>query len=209
MKILTFVFCIAFSSSLPAQTQVLTFKSTDGTFQFKHSDSLVRCMQDYKNDERGSWSTEECLAYSPVCDDLGSQGAVTLVCFAYPKARFKEYPGFEAAAFWVAEVKGATSESVCLTAPPDWPIDERGSGSIATINGVKFKIFEPFSAGTSHYLDSHMYRTFHRGSCYELVISIATVNTAVFDPPVKELSDQDWRNINKELSRCLYSFRFL
>jgi hypothetical protein len=65
-------------------------------------------------------------AYIPVGDDSGSQDSNTLVCFAYPRNKFKDSPTFEAATFSVAEVTQVTKTSA-LSAKLSRPA--RGVGS--------------------------------------------------------------------------------
>jgi hypothetical protein len=85
MKTLIALCLCALSIPLPAQTALRTFTSPDGVFQFKHSNLLVRCTeQRHEQGYPGWWVPEEsCESYTPVCEDPGSQGSSTLVCFAY------------------------------------------------------------------------------------------------------------------------------
>ena len=40
-----------------------------------------------------------------MCDDPKSPGDLTFVCFAYPKAKFQDYPTFEAATFSAGQTR--------------------------------------------------------------------------------------------------------
>lgn len=208
MKMLVAFFLCGLAATLSAQTTLQTFTSPDGMFQFKYSDLLVRCSEE----EHQDWlwiPLDSCNAYNAVCDDHGSQGSTTVVCLAYPKAKFKDHPTFEAAAFSVAEIKEARREDECLNGSPDWVIHPRGSRKTASINHVKFKVFETSDAGMSHYLNGQVYRNFHRNKCYELSVRMASTNRAAFDEPVMEFTRKDWNEVNGRLKEPLDSFIFL
>ena len=122
---------VALSPALFSQQRVQTFTSPDGIFQFTHLQALVHCVG-----KGGSWApSEDCSGQGGLCDDVSSSG--TLVCFAYPKRKFTTKPAFGGAAFFVAEIKKATTEKACL-AGEDWLVHRSGK---TTINGVPFKVF--------------------------------------------------------------------
>lgn len=211
MKALFFAcFCVV-SIALSAQTTLQTFTSPDGVFQFKHSKVLVRCTeQKHEEGYPGLWAPQEsCESYDPVCDDPGSEGSTTLVCFAFPKAEFKDYPSFDAATFSVAEIREAITEYECLSGNPDWVIDPRGSGTTTRINHVKFKVFDTDGVGSGHSLDGHVYRNFHRNTCYELSIRTAATNPRMFEGPAKEFTEKNWKEVSSKLKQSLDSFQFL
>ena len=78
-----------------------------------------------------------------------------------------------------------------------------------TIHGVSFAVFEFGEAGMSQGVSGDVYRTFHRGKCYQLGINLATANAQTFDPPATEFTKDDWREVQGKLKRALNSFRFL
>ena len=212
MKVFLAMCLCGWSIALAAQTKLQTFTSADGMFQFKHSNLLVYCTE--QRHEEGNaevWvPADSCEAFTPVCDDPGRQGnSTTLVCFGYPKAKFKDYPTFEAATFSVAHIKSATTEKKCLDGEPDWVIDPRGSGKTVSINHERFTLFETDGVATGHGFDGHVYRNFHRNACYEVSIRIASTDSWVFGVPVKELTRKDWNEVNGRLKQALDSFRFL
>jgi hypothetical protein len=84
-----------------------TFTSQDGVFQFKYPSVLVRCTE--KQTQEG----DACNRQDQICSDAGSS-TVTIACFAYPKADFKDKPEFSAAGFFVAPVQAATTRESCL-----------------------------------------------------------------------------------------------
>lgn len=211
MKALLALCLCGLSILLSAQTKLQTFTSPDGMFQFNHSNLLLRCTEQRHEEGSAGWwvPADSCEAFTPVCDDNGRQGnSSTLVCFAYPKTRFKDYPTFEAATFSVSDIKSAVTEKKCLGGEPDWVIDPRGSGKTVNINDVRFKLFETDGVATGHGLDGHVYRTFHRNRCYELSIRIASTGSWVFGVPVKEFTRKDWNEVNGRLKQALDSFHF-
>ncbi len=126
MKVFLALCLCGLSIALAAQTKLQTFTSPDSMFQFKHSNLLVRCTEQRHEEGSAGWwvPADSCEAFTPVCDDPGRQGNnSTLVCFAYPKTKFKDYPTFEAATFSVADIKSAITEKKCLGGEPDWVID--------------------------------------------------------------------------------------
>jgi hypothetical protein len=54
-----------------------------------------------------------------------------------------------------------------------------------------------------------VYRTFHKGKCYQLGVNVATANVDTDDPPQRELTDADLREVNGTLEQARKSFRFL
>ena len=211
MKVLVALLLCGLPATLSAQATLQTFTSPDRTFQFKYPNLLVRCTeQRHKEGYPGWWiPADSCGSYLPVCDDTGSQDSTTLVCFAYPKAKFKDYPTFGAAAFSVAKVKRADTEKECLSGSPDWDIDPHGSGKTATINHVTFRVFETDGLGMSHSQDGHVYRNFHRNTCYELSIRMTSTDPGAFDTPPKEFTQEDLNEVEGRLKQALDSFSFL
>ena len=210
MKVLAAMLLGFWPTLLAAQSQPLqSFTSADRVFQFKYSGLLVRCIE--SKTQPGLWLPDDsCEAYFPVCDDAGSQGSITAVCFAYPKSRFKESPTFEAGTFSVAEVKKINTEKECLVGSPDWVVDPHGNGKTESINGVKFKVFQLSDAGMNQSLVAHVYRTVHKNRCYELSIRMAMASSGAFDPgTIKEFTKKDWNEVDGHLRESLKSFRFL
>jgi hypothetical protein len=185
-----------------------TFVSPDGVFQFRYTELLVHCTESKK--QAGWWEPQEsCEAYFPVCDEA-DQGSVTLVCFAYPREKFKDSPTFEAATFSVAEIKQATSEKGCLGGSPDWVVYPQGSDRTEIVNGVKFKVFEVSDAGMSQGLGGLVYRSFHENKCYQLNIRTAMASSGAFDPgTIREFTKEDWNEVHGRLKQSLDSFKFL
>lgn len=187
-----------------------TYTSPDRRFQFKHSEVLVPCTEpDRDEGKRGGWYPDSCRGYIPVCDDRGIAESNTLVCFAYPKAKFEGYPTFEAATFSVAVIETARTERQCFSELLDDAIDKPRAPKVERINGVRFRVFQIGTGAMNQDVDGREYRSYHRGSCYQLSIRTETASAAVFDPGVKELSKTDWVEVNGRLEECLRSFRFL
>jgi hypothetical protein len=161
---------------------------------------LVHCIA-----EQGSWTpAEACSSQGGLCDDISSPG--TIVCFAYPRDRFTEKPAFGGAAFFVAQIKNATTAKACL-AGADWLVH---STENAKINDVRFKVFHISDAWASGSQGGDIYRTFHQKKCYELGIQQVWVSTGGFDPGTfQEFTNEDEKDVRLRLSQALHSFRFL
>jgi len=191
---------LALSAALFSQENVQTFTNPNGIFQFTHLQALVHCVG-----EGGSWApSEDCSSQGGLCDDVLSSG--TLVCFAYPKQKFTTKPAFGGAAFFVAEIKKATTEKACL-AGEDWLVRRSEK---TTINGVPFKVFHISDAWMSGSQDGDIFRTFREKRCYELGIQQVWVSTGGFDAgPFEEFTKDDERVVRIALEQVLDSFRFL
>ncbi|MFZ3216238.1 MAG: hypothetical protein WA192_09285 [Candidatus Acidiferrales bacterium] len=190
-----------------AQTKLQTFTSPDGVFQFKYSPALVHCTRGRtKAGDPGSWLQAECSSQDPVCDDDASSGA-TIVCFAYPKDKFKNKPAFDASAFFVAEVPAAATPKACLEGSQDWLV---GDSQAAAINGIKSKVFHTSDAWLGGGIDGEIYRVFHANKCYEIGIQDATSSTGSYDPGTfEEFTEHDAVEVRARLQEPLDSFTFL
>ena len=183
-----------------------TFTAPDGAFSFRYSNNLVHC----ERKKQGSgddyyWAPgDTCAAYNPVCDDIVGQHQTSIACFAYPQNKFTNTRAFEAATFSVEVINDSATEKSCLAGPPD---AERRSTT--TIHGVSFRAFEVGQAAMNQGVDDDVYRTFHKGKCYQLGIDVATANAEIADPPERELTDADWHEVNGRLEQARDSFRFL
>ncbi|MGP0020057.1 MAG: hypothetical protein ACLPHP_15910 [Candidatus Sulfotelmatobacter sp.] len=181
-----------------------TFTAPDGTFSFRYPSLLIHCQQKAQG---YSWTpAETCAAYHPVCDEEASQESTAIACFAYPRNKFTNTGAFEAATFSVEIVNQAVTEKDCLSGPADQIFIPRPH---LTIHGVSFAVFEFGEGGMNQSVGGHMYRTFHRGTCYQMGINVATASAQVFDPPERELTKADWAEVNGRLQQARDSFRFL
>jgi hypothetical protein len=110
------------------------FRNGSGAFQFRYAPKLVPCeTQDAKVTPGSTWAPVEACR----CNDPGG-AAVTAVCFAYPKAKFKDKPVFIGASFFVATDAAATDAQICFAGSSSWG-DVRGDR--ATIGATGFNIF--------------------------------------------------------------------
>lgn len=191
--LLAIVLC-GLPSPLAARSAPQPFTSPDGTFRFNPG-VLVR----WTKHRHGA-----CDAYISVCNDSSTTPASTLVCFGYP-SELKHYGTHVAAAFSVSKIERAVTRKECLDGSPDGA----RSGATVTINHVKFRVFHVRDAAMSHYLKGRMYRTFHHDRCYELSVRVTWTNPMVLDPPGKNLTREDWKDLNQRLDQPLDSFRFL
>ena len=197
-------------SAAQTHTDLKTFTAPDGSFSFRYWDHLIRCKSVPE-----ARDPDVCSGYVPACDDLADpfHQQTSIACFAYPKNKFTDTPAFEAATFSVEVVDEHATAKSCLAGPnlkdPEGgglDVDKRGT---TIINGVSFAVFE-FGAGAMNQgTDVEAYRTFHKGKCYQLGIDRASANTTDFDPPVRDLSEADEREVNGTLEQVRKSFRFL
>jgi hypothetical protein len=193
---------------LRAHSTQRTFTSPDRVFKFQYSPALVHCSSQ-KSEEgyTGSWfPAAACSSQQGVCDDAASS-ATTIACFAYPKDDFKDKPTFTAAAFFVAEVRAATTPGACLKGSPNWIVLSSQSTRINSIRGKLFRITSEWMSGGQ---DGEIYRVFHGKRCYECGIQEATSSPAAYDPgTIKEFTERDSAEVRARLKQALNSFAFL
>jgi len=204
MKILIALCLCGLSIPLHAQATLRTFTSPDGIFQFKYSDALVNCASAGPHENgTGSSVPESCMSQGSICDGPGS-GGTAMACFAYRKDK----PHFVAESFFVSEIESAKTENVCLKGSPDWLVIKSKAGT-TTINHVTFKTFEIGDNWLGGGQSGPVYRTFHKGKCYELGIQTVT-SRAVYDPgTVKKFTKKDSSEVESHLRQPLNSFLFL
>lgn len=192
--------CFNTLCSVPATTSIgaeskpqvrNTFTSSDGTFRFRYSDSLIAC------------PSASCEAYFHMCNQEGSD---TIACFAYDKNRVKNYPEFEAATFSVAEIADAASEHDCLSIGHGLEYGNPRNLPTTTIHGATFTIMDFSEGGMGHGLEANAYRRFYGGKCYQLTVRIATVSSGSFSEKFKEEKLMD---VRERLGQALNSFRFI
>ncbi len=114
---------------------------------------------------------------------------------------------FEAATFSVAEVKRIETFTACLAGFERW--NTTGPSESRVINKIDYRAFETGDAAMMQQLSARRYRTFHNGKCYQLNVAFALANPAVFDPPAREFSKDDWNAVSHALEQARDSFRFL
>ncbi len=179
------------------------FRSSDGAFQFRYAPELIRCeTQDAKVTPGSSWVPLDACK----CNDPGGV-ALTSVCFAYPKEKFKDKPVFNGAAFFLATDNTETDSQSCAARSASWG-DVKGE--LAVIGAVEFVHYRVGDAGMSHYSNSDIYRGFRAGTCYELVVQEMTTNPAVYDSgTIQEFTKEDDAEVMGTLTRALRSFQFV
>ena len=169
-----------------------------GAFQFTYSDLLVRCPDN------------SCDAYFPMCENRFSEESTTLSCFAYKRSKMRNRPTFEAGTFSVANLKDLDTQKECTGLPEGEYFDESRKSVAVILNGVSFKQFELDEDMMSQRLERQVYRTFHRGKCYELSVKIAAISPGVVELGTrKEFSETDRKEVRVRLDQSLYSFKFL
>src|SRR5579863_3241324 len=186
----------------PRASASLPFSSADGAFGFHYAADLVKCeTQDAKVTSESVWAPAEACR----CNDPGG-AAVTAVCFGYPKDKFKDKPNFNGASFFVATDTNASDAASCMAGSANWG---EIKGENTTIGGGTFRHFRVSDAAMSHYSNSEIYRSFHGGRCYELVIQEMTTNPDVYDAGTQKFTKEDEAEVKGKLMQALQSFRFL
>src|SRR6266568_6317309 len=179
------------------------FASPDGTFHFEYSASLVRCSRNPNQPDR--WGPDEsCEAFTPVCSDFSGQSDGTVTCIAYPAEGMKG-TNFQAAAFSVSEIRGATTQAECLKM--EEPPPHVGGARKETVNGVTFTVMETDGVATGNLIDGYVYRSFHRNKCYELDVRIAFSNPAYAD--LGTMKNFDLEMVHRRLKQVLDTFKFV
>jgi hypothetical protein len=192
------------------ETETETFTSPDGLFQFTYSKELVHCEPDIRSDEHHtSWiPPDSCMAMFPICDDEGIQGAVTIACFAYPRDEMKADLTFEGAAFFAGEVKGATTEKVCLARAPNWTLGLESK--IVKINGTKFMDFSIAGGSGGSGIGGDLYRTLHAGKCYQLGrLYAGMTDRTMNDGNSLKIMEKQWDHMDGLFDQAQDSFKFL
>jgi hypothetical protein len=195
-------FAIAAIGIGQASGATVPFASADGMFGFHYAAELVKCdAQDAKVTSESVWAPAEACR----CNDPGG-AAVTAVCFGYPKDKFKDKPAFNGASFFVATDVNAADAASCMAGSANWG---EVKGVNTTIGGGTFRHFQVSDAAMSRYSNSDIYRGFHAGKCYELVIQEMTTNPDVYDAGTQKFTKEDEAEVKSKLMQVLQSFRFL
>lgn len=210
LSLLSALLLMVSAASSWAQSRDLpkTFASTDGVFSFRYSRQLIQCQQKKQASGDGYYwiPAENCAAYHPVCDGKTGEDNTAITCIAYPRNRFTNTSAFEAATFSVEIVNQIATAQGCLAGPADQMFSARPA---VRIHGVSFAVFEFGEGGMNQSVSGEVYRTFHRGRCYQLGINVAMANPGVFDPPARELTKGDRREVKSQLEQARDSFRFI
>jgi hypothetical protein len=193
---------VAACDAAPRAGSSQPFTSADGMFGFHYASELVRCQtQDAKVTSESLWAPAEACR----CNDPGG-ATVTAVCFGYPKDKFKNKPNFNGASFFVATDPNAADAASCTAGSANWG---EVKGENTTIGGGTFRHFRVSDAAMSHYSNSDIYRGFHGGKCYELVIQEMTTSPDVYDAGTQKFSKEDEAEVKGKLMQALQSFKFL
>ena len=209
MKVWIALCLCGLSIPLAAQTDLKTFTSPDGSFQFKYSPVLVHCkLEEPREGSLGDWvPADSCSSQGGLCDDVGSSDATTLVCLGYPRNRFKDKPTFSGAAFFLAELPAVTTRRTCLKGSENWVIE---SVRNVRIDSRPARLFRVDDTWTSHRETGEIYRIFHAGKCYELGIRQVSTSLGTYDPgAIKPFTRRDLAEVRRNLRYGLDSFRFL
>jgi hypothetical protein len=139
------------------------YTAPDRAFAFRYSGELINCEQDPD-------PTHNCSAYHPVCGVIPGfgigQDQTSVVCLAYPRNKHTSTPTFEAATFSIEVSNPGAKDKDCSATPAQEAyLKRRGT---RTIRGVVFAAYSFVQAGTNQRVNGVVYRTFHKGKCYQL-----------------------------------------
>ena len=196
-------FCVL--TGLSSAQTMKTYKSADGAFRFKYSSILVDCSPLLTTGKAESPVMNACMSQGLICNDGGGD-AETLACFAYPKDKLQDNSWLVAATFFVAEAAKLKTEKGCLQKSPNWMVTGTRT---ATISGVHFTVFEIGDNWLGGGQWGPIYRTFHRGKCYELGLQTAMSRGGDDEEITKKSTKQDTQDIDTKLKAALHSFEFV
>lgn len=201
--------------------------SSDGTFMFRYSSSLVVCKPQYEKSPADGdlsngllesnivgWESDSCGAYLPICPtnkitatETGPLHPRAVACIAYPNSVYQG-TSFSGGAFSVSEVADASTESNCLQF--DRFTTNPRTVHWESIGGVRFLANSGAEGGLGHGLSKDIYLTFHKGKCYDLEIRMAAVTSTPFDPETyKQMEFKGYTEVERQLRSILRSFHFL
>jgi len=161
---LAILVALACSAALADPAPVQTYRSRDGAFEFYYAASFIRCSNSRPDAEQAwvYWTPNDCNSQAALCGDL--QPAIrTEVCVAFPQTELAGRRWFSAAAFYVAKVRGASTQNDCLQAPPPFA---GAVGEEKDINGAKFKAFQVGDNWAGGGQRGTVYRGLRGGTCY-------------------------------------------
>jgi hypothetical protein len=143
--------------------------------------------------------TKPSRSYIPVCHND------SLVCITVASNRFS------GTTFGDASVEvmllAVNTEQACMN-DSEFQIDAKHPSR--RIDGRRFLHAFDEGAAMSHYIETHRYRGYNRGRCYELALHVTFTNYKVYDPgTIKEFTSNDEEQVITELKRIIDSFRFL
>lgn len=205
---LFYVFIAASLGNLPVQTanaqrlKMWTFTSSDGAFRFNYPDSLVLCHPDPHQQEM--WEPHQwCNSYIPLCSSRGRNVAGVVVCLGFRAGPPQQGTTFEGAVFSAVDLGVVQDETSCLKIPK--PQAPPGRWKPKTINGIMYNFMISDGVASGQGGDDYVYRTVHRGRCYELNTMIASFNGSNTDPPTKGF---DLAPVKRALNLPLHTFEF-
>jgi hypothetical protein len=176
-------------------SQMKTYVSADGDFQFRYADWLIDC--------KAHLGSSSCASYIPVCD---GESYESVACVAYPKDRVKEQQTFDGAAFAVVIVKDAQDDNGCHQIPEP-PPPHLAHVHTKTMNGIEFWVIENVGgAALGHSNNMTIYRSFNNSVCYELDINVSGTSAMLYPDRPKPF---DSNEVEEPLRETLKTFQFL
>jgi hypothetical protein len=183
------LFIAATTGPLPASERAAGWQA----FQNRDYGFALAFPKHFTNYSSGLDYVEAIRSYIPICHENA------VACFIY---NGNEYQGtnFESAGLSVSVLRDRRTENACNAI-------DAGSSEIRekTINGTRFHSYDVVGEASSHWIDTHAYRTFKDGVCFEIFASIAGFERLVAEPPPKPF---DPVKLKQELEEIVHTFRF-
>ena len=186
-----------------------TYTSPDGKFQFEYT-SLIMCVPHGPNAFNVSypWEPSDCWDWAEGCGDETSPTKTT-ACLAFPATDLRHRRMVTGGTVSVAEVTDRARESACLD------LSEYLFEGLATdqvhVGDLSFVHVERGNAGGGHG-DSHsIYRNFHKGSCFQIEITVDTLNGDFDVTPDEAMAifAEDNAMVRNRLKQVVDTFRYL
>jgi hypothetical protein len=196
-------------NAVAAAPDLKTYTSPDGKFQFEYT-ALIMCVRDGPNASNAGypWEPSDCWDWAEGCGHESSPTKTT-VCLAFPATDLKHPRMVTGGTVSVSKVTDRARAGTCLD------LSEYLFEGLATdqvhVGDVSFIHVERGYAGGGHG-DSHsIYRNFHNGACYQIEMTVDTVNgdfDVTFDEAMAIFAGDD-AMIRNRMRQVVETFRFL
>jgi hypothetical protein len=112
---------------------------------------------------------------------------------------------FAGSAFFVARIEGETTKTDCLKGSSQWLVSSTRKLRVNKTSFARFEIGDAWAGGAQ---TDYVYRTFHRGVCYELGITGTERHDGLDSDTTQEFTREDQEEVDRTLDEPLRSFRF-
>jgi hypothetical protein len=196
-------------NAFAASPDLETYTSPDGKFQFAYT-ALIMCVRHVPNafNVGYPWEPSDCWDWAEGCGHESSP-TKTAVCLAFPATDLKHHQMVTGGTVSIADVTDRANESACLDLS-EYLFDGLTTDQVH-VGDVTFVHVERGNAGGGHG-DSHsIYRSFHNGTCYQIEITVDTLNGDFDMTPDKAMAifAEDNAMVRNRMKRVVDTFRFL